>query len=116
MKRIGTWTFLLILATVTGAAGQKYTRGIGVYPGDPTEDYAPDLVQGKRAPWKPLADIHTALGAGRVAAVRQLDDQLPRQTALPQHADIRSQGHRTHALHKIPLTTLGRTLKPGHLT
>ena len=44
MKRIGTWTFLLILATVTGAAGQKYTRGIGVYPGDPTEDYAPDLV------------------------------------------------------------------------
>ena len=44
MRRIGA---LLVLLTVTAAgapAVQKYTRGVGVYPGNPAEDHPPVLV------------------------------------------------------------------------
>ena len=44
MKRIGLWTSLLILATIMAFAEQKYTRGVGIYPGNPSEDFAPALV------------------------------------------------------------------------
>jgi hypothetical protein len=45
MKRAAFWIILLFLATAMTAADQKYTRGVGVYPGNPEEDFAPVLVQ-----------------------------------------------------------------------
>ena len=44
MKWVAAFAFLLMLAAVTASAGQKYTRGVGMYPGDPAEEYAPVLV------------------------------------------------------------------------
>ncbi len=38
------WILLLTLMTVLSLAAQEYTRGVGVYPGDPKENSAPDLV------------------------------------------------------------------------
>ncbi|MDR3703297.1 MAG: hypothetical protein P4L56_26860 [Candidatus Sulfopaludibacter sp.] len=45
MKRI------LLLSAIAAAAltAQPYTRGIGVYPGDPKEDFGPTLVPGGTA-------------------------------------------------------------------
>jgi hypothetical protein len=36
-------TFLLASVTVFALQAQPYTRGVGVYPGDPKEDFAPML-------------------------------------------------------------------------
>jgi hypothetical protein len=41
MKWIGLWTSLLILVTIMAFAEPKYTRGVGIYPGNPSEDFAP---------------------------------------------------------------------------
>ncbi len=48
MKRIAIWTSLLILVTVMASAEQKQTRGVGIYPGNPAEDYAPVLVPAQK--------------------------------------------------------------------
>lgn len=40
MKRI----FLLGLTAISMLFAQEFSRGVGVYPGDPTEDFAPALV------------------------------------------------------------------------
>ena len=37
-------TALLVLSMAFALRGQQYTRGVGVYPGDPREDFAPALV------------------------------------------------------------------------
>jgi len=37
-------TLLLVLPFLCGLQAQQYTRGIGVYPGDPRQDFAPALV------------------------------------------------------------------------
>jgi hypothetical protein len=44
MKRAVFWTCLLVLATIAAFAEQKYTRGVGIYPGNPSEDFAPAMV------------------------------------------------------------------------
>ena len=46
MKRVVlmAWILLLTLSTVLSLAAQEYTHGVGVYPGDPKEDFAPVLV------------------------------------------------------------------------
>ncbi len=41
MRRIATCTFLAIVMAVLSFAGEKYTRGVGVYPGNPDEDFSP---------------------------------------------------------------------------
>ncbi len=38
------WILLTTLVAVLSLAAQEYTRGVGVYPGDPKEDSAPTLV------------------------------------------------------------------------
>ena len=44
MKRIAALICFLIMVAVMAFAGQTYTRGVGVYPGNPAEDFAPMLV------------------------------------------------------------------------
>jgi hypothetical protein len=44
MKRIAGLVLLLMVAAIAALAGQTYTRGVGVYPGNPDEDRAPVLV------------------------------------------------------------------------
>jgi hypothetical protein len=44
MQRIAAFASLAIVLAVLSFAGEKYTRGVGVYPGDPDEDFAPILV------------------------------------------------------------------------
>jgi hypothetical protein len=41
MKWMALWTSLLVLATIGAFAEQKQTRGVGIYPGNPAEDFAP---------------------------------------------------------------------------
>lgn len=43
MRRIAAWTALLIMVGVGAFSQQKYTRGVGIYPGDPAQDFAPAL-------------------------------------------------------------------------
>jgi hypothetical protein len=45
MRRIAAWTALLVLAAVMAYSEQKPTRGVGIYPGNPAEDFAPVLVR-----------------------------------------------------------------------
>jgi hypothetical protein len=44
MKLIAALACLLILVSAVIYGQQKYTRGVGIYPGNPAEDYAPVLV------------------------------------------------------------------------
>jgi hypothetical protein len=44
MKGIAAYMPLLILAGIMAFAENKYTRGVGIYPGNPAEDYAPAMV------------------------------------------------------------------------
>ena len=44
MRRTVVWISLIILVTLMAFAEQNYTRGVGVYPGNPAEDYAPVMV------------------------------------------------------------------------
>jgi len=44
MRRIATCTFLAIILAVLSFAGEEYNRGVGVYPGNPDENFAPMLV------------------------------------------------------------------------
>ena len=46
MKRLilSVWIFLLVLLTSLSFATSKETRGLGIYPGDPNEDYAPLII------------------------------------------------------------------------
>ncbi len=44
MRRIATISSLLIALAIMALAEQKYTRGVGIYPGNPEEDFAPVLV------------------------------------------------------------------------
>ncbi len=44
MKQIAVSISLLILVTIMAFAEQRYTRGVGIYPGNPAEDFAPVLV------------------------------------------------------------------------
>ena len=44
MRRIATCTSFAIILAVLSFAGEKYTRGVGIYPGNPDEDFAPTLV------------------------------------------------------------------------
>ncbi len=44
MRRIATCASLVIVMAVLSFAGEKYTRGVGIYPGSPDEDFAPALV------------------------------------------------------------------------
>jgi hypothetical protein len=44
MRRMAFWTALLALATIMAFAEQKHTRGVGVYPGNPSEDFAPGMI------------------------------------------------------------------------
>ena len=44
MGRIGTLTSLAVVLAVLSFAGDKYTRGVGIYPGNPNQDFAPALV------------------------------------------------------------------------
>jgi len=44
MKRIGALLVLLTVVAAAAPAVQKYTRGVGVYPGNPAEDHPPVLV------------------------------------------------------------------------
>src|SRR5208283_3331765 len=37
-------TLLLLLPFLCALEAQQYTRGVGVYPGDPRQDFAPALV------------------------------------------------------------------------
>ncbi len=39
-------TAILTLILIVGLSGQQFTRGVGVYPGDPKEDSAPSLISG----------------------------------------------------------------------
>ena len=41
---VAVWILLLIAAVIPVLRAQEYTRGIGVYPGDPEQDSAPELV------------------------------------------------------------------------
>jgi hypothetical protein len=45
MKRLGRveWVLVFGLSAVAALAAQEPTRGVGVYPGDPSEDFAPAL-------------------------------------------------------------------------
>ena len=47
MKLIAALACLLILVSAVTYGEQKYTRGVGIYPGNPAEDYAPALVPDK---------------------------------------------------------------------
>jgi hypothetical protein len=47
MKRIAGLVLLLMAAAIAAFAGQTYTRGVGVYPGNPDEDHAPVMVLDK---------------------------------------------------------------------
>jgi hypothetical protein len=44
MRRIAMFTSLAIVLAVLSFASEKYTRGVGVYPGNPDEDFAPMMV------------------------------------------------------------------------
>ncbi len=44
MGRIATSTSLAIVLAVLSFAGEKYNRGVGIYPGNPDQDFAPALV------------------------------------------------------------------------
>ena len=44
MGRIATCTSLAMVLAALSFAGEKYTRGVGVYPGNPDEDSAPAIV------------------------------------------------------------------------
>src|SRR3974390_3259523 len=44
MGRIATCTSLAIVMAVLSFAGEKYTRGVGIYPGNPDEDFSPALI------------------------------------------------------------------------
>jgi hypothetical protein len=44
MGRFATFTSLALVLAVLSFAGDKYTRGVGIYPGNPDEDFAPVLV------------------------------------------------------------------------
>ena len=44
MRLIGIMLVSMILLAAAAPAVQKYTRGVGVYPGNPAEDFAPVLV------------------------------------------------------------------------
>src|SRR5512135_3566522 len=49
MGRAAIFAIVVFLATVFAfAAGEKFTRGVGVYPGDPAEAFAPVLVRDAR--------------------------------------------------------------------
>jgi len=50
MKRI----VLLTLTAIFALDAQQYTRGVGVYPGDPKEDFAPVMVPATPT-YRPLA-------------------------------------------------------------
>ncbi|MEJ2143819.1 MAG: discoidin domain-containing protein [Acidobacteriota bacterium] len=41
---VAVWILLLIAAVIPVLRAQEFTRGIGVYPGDPEQDSAPELV------------------------------------------------------------------------
>jgi hypothetical protein len=44
MRRVAALIPLAIVAVAAAVAQQRYTRGVGVYPGNPAEDFAPVLV------------------------------------------------------------------------
>jgi hypothetical protein len=44
MGRFATLVSLALVLAVLSFASDKYTRGVGIYPGNPDEDYAPVLV------------------------------------------------------------------------
>jgi hypothetical protein len=44
MKRIAGLVLLLLVAAIAAFGGQTYTRGVGVYPGNPAEDNPPVMV------------------------------------------------------------------------
>jgi hypothetical protein len=44
MGRFATLTSLALVLAVLSFAGDKYTRGVGIYPGNPDEDFAPVMV------------------------------------------------------------------------
>jgi hypothetical protein len=41
---LAAWIFLLALFAVLSFAAPQETRGIGIFPGDPDEDFAPTLI------------------------------------------------------------------------
>ncbi len=45
MKKIAISLTLFILLAASTPVGREYTRGVGVYPGNPSEDFPPTLVQ-----------------------------------------------------------------------
>jgi hypothetical protein len=59
MRTLVAWAVLLQCAVAGLAADAPFTRGVGIYPGDPREDFAPDLV--------PAPDTYRNLALHRAA-------------------------------------------------
>jgi hypothetical protein len=59
MKRIAALVFFAIMLAVLSFAADHYTRGVGIYPGNPAEDFAPVLVS-DTASYRNLAYLRPA--------------------------------------------------------
>ena len=92
-------TVLLVFLTALALEAQPYTRGVGVYPGDPREDFSPALVPDTQT-YRNLA-LHRAAYQSSSYDFYQTaqlitdgikDTSLPRWISLPLAIAARSRG------------------------
>ena len=109
MKRI----LLLTVLAALSLEAQPYTRGVGVYPGDPRQDFAPALVPDPQT-YRNLALHRPAYqsSAYDYNLTAQLvtdgikDTQLPRWLAVTTNQGVMSKQEREHAFDHNPVTTV----------
>src|ERR1035437_6551892 len=111
MKR----TIFLILVTVGLLAlnAQQYTRGVGVYPGNPKEDFAPALVSGAdtyrnvalhRAAYQSSAYDYNLTAQLVTDGIK--DTKMPRWLVISTSDGVLSKPDREHAIDQNPMTNV----------